>query len=225
MSWWDYGHWITRIAHRIPNANPHQIGIGGRAADGSIIPGASTFMIAENEAEGSWVLDELGSKYVVIDIETDVTKFHTMTIWGGLDPSDFFERYYENTADGLHSVQLYYPRYYESMCSRLYNFECKAVVPNNSTWAITYTEVTDNEGNKIKMLTGAANEGLPFATYKEAEDFIAANPDYVIVGVSPFLSPVPLDELDHYKMVHNSSGVVNLGDIVNSYVKIFEYSP
>ena len=24
MSWWDYGYWITRIAHRLPNANPGQ---------------------------------------------------------------------------------------------------------------------------------------------------------------------------------------------------------
>ncbi|MFO7967199.1 MAG: hypothetical protein R6U44_06340, partial [Archaeoglobaceae archaeon] len=28
MSWWDYGHWIETIAHRIPNANPFQQGIG-----------------------------------------------------------------------------------------------------------------------------------------------------------------------------------------------------
>ena len=29
MSWWDYGHIITFIGHRIPNANPFQAGIGG----------------------------------------------------------------------------------------------------------------------------------------------------------------------------------------------------
>jgi len=28
MSWWDYGHIITYWAHRIPNANPFQAGIG-----------------------------------------------------------------------------------------------------------------------------------------------------------------------------------------------------
>jgi len=22
MAWWDYGYWISRIAHRLPNANP-----------------------------------------------------------------------------------------------------------------------------------------------------------------------------------------------------------
>jgi len=29
ISWWDYGHWITRIAHRIPVANPFQPGYWG----------------------------------------------------------------------------------------------------------------------------------------------------------------------------------------------------
>jgi len=24
LSWWDYGHWITTIGERIPNANPFQ---------------------------------------------------------------------------------------------------------------------------------------------------------------------------------------------------------
>lgn len=26
MSWWSYGHWITRVAHRIPISNPFQQG-------------------------------------------------------------------------------------------------------------------------------------------------------------------------------------------------------
>ena len=29
MSWWDYGHMITYIAKRIPNANPFQSGVAG----------------------------------------------------------------------------------------------------------------------------------------------------------------------------------------------------
>ena len=30
MSWWDYGHLITTIGKRIPNANPFQQGVAGR---------------------------------------------------------------------------------------------------------------------------------------------------------------------------------------------------
>jgi dolichyl-diphosphooligosaccharide--protein glycosyltransferase len=29
MSWWDYGHYITTIASRIPNNNPFQAGVTG----------------------------------------------------------------------------------------------------------------------------------------------------------------------------------------------------
>ncbi len=225
MSWWDYGHWITRIAHRIPNANPHQMGIGGRTANGSIIPGASPYMIAPNESQANWIMDELRSRYVVIDIETDVSKFHTMATWSGDNPADYFEQYYYQTENGSGSFMFYYPKYYQCMCSRLYNFECQAVVPNSSTWVISYTEMTDQNGQKIKVLTDVANEGRPFTTYAEAEAFINEHPEYRIVGIYPFMSPVPLEKLDHYKLIHSSDQMVNFGDMVTSYVKIFEYTP
>jgi len=48
MSWWDYGHVITYFAHRIPNANPFQSGIGGGT---NHAPGASTFFTAQSEEE------------------------------------------------------------------------------------------------------------------------------------------------------------------------------
>jgi dolichyl-diphosphooligosaccharide--protein glycosyltransferase len=57
MSWWDYGHIITYWAHRIPNANPFQGGIGGGTMH---VPGASTFLTAKSEDEANKVLDALG---------------------------------------------------------------------------------------------------------------------------------------------------------------------
>ncbi len=57
MSWWDYGHSITYWAHRIPNANPFQAGIGGGKTHA---PGASTFLTAKSEDEANKVLDALG---------------------------------------------------------------------------------------------------------------------------------------------------------------------
>jgi dolichyl-diphosphooligosaccharide--protein glycosyltransferase len=68
MSWWDYGHIITYWAHRIPNANPFQSGIGGGK---NHEPGASTFLTAQSEEEANKVLDALGingkpgARYVV----------------------------------------------------------------------------------------------------------------------------------------------------------------
>ena len=78
MSWWDYGHWIETIAHRMPIANPFQQGIGNKYNN---VPGASSFFTAENESYAEWVAEELGVKYVVSDIEMETGKFYAMAVW------------------------------------------------------------------------------------------------------------------------------------------------
>ena len=84
MSWWDYGHWITAIAHRIPNANPFQQGIGNKYDD---IPGAAPFFTAFNESYANKIADKLGVKYVITDVEMATGKFYAMAVWaeGSLD--------------------------------------------------------------------------------------------------------------------------------------------
>ncbi|MBO8183396.1 MAG: oligosaccharyl transferase, archaeosortase A system-associated [Archaeoglobus sp.] len=78
MSWWDYGHWITAIAHRIPNANPFQQGIGNKY---NHVPGAAPFFTAYNESEANAIADKLGVKYVVSDVEMATGKFYAMAVW------------------------------------------------------------------------------------------------------------------------------------------------
>ncbi len=219
MSWWDYGHWITRIAHRIPNANPFQVGIGG----------AASFFTAQDESSASEILNNLGSKYVIIDYPMATSKFYAMPLWIGESESQFFEVYYQKTAEGrLEPIQLYYPAYYQSICARLYNFEGQAVVPDNSTWVISYVERTDEQGNRYKEISDVANDGKPFTTYEEAEAYLGNQtaPNYGMVGTDRFTSPVPLEELEHYKLVHQSDTVVRLsGNETIPYVQIFEYLP
>jgi len=236
MSWWDYGHWITRIARRIPNANPFQGGIGGPGPNGSTIPGASIFMTAQNESYASEIMDVLDSRYVVIDYETAWPKYHTMITWSGKNQSDFYEnwyresngelRWYENPDPKLSpEIQLFYPTYYQSMCARLYNFGTEAVVPNNSTWVISYTWQTTENGERYKLLTDVANNQTPFATYEEAAAFINDHPGYVIVGTNPFVSPIPLEALKEYKPIHSSPSIVIQGENTSvSYVEIYEYT-
>ncbi len=78
MSWWDYGHWITAIAHRIPNANPFQQGIGNKYND---VPGAAPFFTAFNESYANRVADKLGVKFVISDVEMATGKFYAMATW------------------------------------------------------------------------------------------------------------------------------------------------
>jgi|Deesub1362B_J571_1020462.scaffolds.fasta_scaffold00075_71 dolichyl-diphosphooligosaccharide--protein glycosyltransferase len=78
MSWWDYGHWITSIAHRIPNANPFQQGIGNKYRD---VPGASSFFTAFNESKANEIAEKLGVRYVITDVEMATGKFYAMATW------------------------------------------------------------------------------------------------------------------------------------------------
>jgi len=223
MSWWDYGHWITRIAHRIPNANPFQAGARS----------AAEFFTAQDETTASEILDYLGSRYIVIDrlmAKHEMTpdgiirgKFYAMIVWSEQDLDEFFEVYYHRTAEGLTPILLYYPEYYRSMCIRLYNFAGEAVVPDNSTLVISYKDTTAL-GLHYKEISSVEQ----FATYEEAEAYLQSKDSsyYRIVGDNAFSSPVPLEELEHYTLIHKSpSTVVTRGNDTISYVEIFEYSP
>ena len=124
MSWWDYGHWIETIGHRMPNANPFQAGVGGRrgSIDEENQPGSSTFFTAQSEEEATAVLeavdpapDKAGARYIVSDVEMATGKFYAMTAWT-LDS----EGYYQSYLTGSGSQYLPSTRYFNSMESRLH---------------------------------------------------------------------------------------------------------
>ncbi|PSP54265.1 oligosaccharyl transferase, archaeosortase A system-associated [Halobacteriales archaeon QH_7_68_42] len=70
MSWWDYGHWITQMSERIPNANPFQQG-----ADQ-----AANFLLSQSEDDANDVLDDLDdgegteTRYVMVDWKMATTE-------------------------------------------------------------------------------------------------------------------------------------------------------
>jgi hypothetical protein len=65
-----------------------------------------------------------------------------------------------------------------------------------------------------------------FSTYDAAKEFVDANVNYLIVSSSPLDSPVPLEKLEHYKLIHQSPSVVVTQQRGNLFeVEIFEYSP
>ena len=124
MSWWDYGHWIETIGHRMPNANPFQHGIGGRreSIDEENQPGSSTFFTAQSEEEATSVLeaihpdpDKAAARYIISDVEMATSKFHAMPAWT-LDTEGYYQPYWiGNEYRNLPST-----RYYNSMESRLH---------------------------------------------------------------------------------------------------------
>ena len=207
MSWWDYGHWITRIGHRIPIASPFQ----ALAA-----PVAGKYLTSQNETAANQIMDELGVKYVMSDYAMPVYKFYAMLTWAGKSESDFYDIYYAPAEDGiLQPFRLFYPSYYNSTVVRLYNFNGETAVPSeNATIVISYREQVDLQGMRYKEITSSGS----FSTYEEARDFVAGHTseNYRIVGVDAFKSPVPLEKLEHYQLVYASSSPYP--------VKVFEYT-
>ena len=123
MSWWDYGHWITTIAHRIPNANPFQQGIGGAQRGGK--PGAAPFFTAQNEEIADKIADTLGVRYVVSDVEMmspsgflGIGKFDAMAVWakGSIQIPEYYTQVY--TRQGR--VTIPSDRYFNTMEAKLH---------------------------------------------------------------------------------------------------------
>ncbi len=120
MSWWDYGHVITYWAHRIPNANPFQAGIGGGATHA---PGAATFLTAKSEEQASDVLNALGIKgkpgarYVVSNAYMAYGIMATIAIWN--EEYDYWTQI--RTRDGLQRVPAL--KYYQVMEAKLHIFD------------------------------------------------------------------------------------------------------
>ena len=217
MNFWAHGHWITAIAHRIPTSNPFQAGAFM----------TSRFFITQDESSANEVLDVLGCKYVILDYELSITNFSGMVPWAGASYEEYLDiyRYRYREGGALTFGVFYYPEYYTSMSSRLYNFGGQAVVPHNSTTVISYEEKSLPLLGSYKEIIDTRN----FTTYEEAKEFVESQdePNYRIVGVDPFTSPVPLNELEHYQLVHQSDPEVLTKKKVEpiSVVKIYEYVP
>ena len=127
MSWWDYGHYIEVMGHRMPNANPFQQGIGGRrhSINEKNEPGSATFFTAPSEEEASAVLkaidprpDKVGARYIMSDAIMATDIFMAMPEWT-LDTKDYFVPY----MIGNGSTYLPSDRYYNSMEARLHIFD------------------------------------------------------------------------------------------------------
>lgn len=216
MSWWDYGYWITYIAHRIPNASPG----GQRGAHD-----AGLFFTATDESSANEILDRLGSRYVIVDLDMAVGKYYAMAEWAGKPQDQFYDVYYEKGTDMYSPLVVYYPAFYQSMCIRLYVLRGKEWVPQETTvvsWRAS--NLVDSEGNTIEAKV--VTDKKSFSRYADALAFVETNPSYTIVGTNRLLSPVPLEKLDHYTLVHSSPNPgVQWGDDTISRVLVFKYGP
>jgi dolichyl-diphosphooligosaccharide--protein glycosyltransferase len=212
LSWWDYGYWVSLIGRRIPFSNPGTSGERGEAK----------FLMAPDEAAATQSIRDINIRYIIIDNEIASwdSKFFALAQWYGKSYQDYYDIYLQKQGDNYSQVLLFYPEYYQTMVVRLYNFDGSAVTPGEVN-VIGFNQVTANDGNKYNLI----NDTKKFNTYGEAEEFVAGQTPgtYRIVGEDPFKSPVPLEALKNYKLVHGSEQNVTAGSNNTPQVKIFEY--
>lgn len=210
-AWWPYGYWILRIGHRLPICDP---GGGYRGA-------VAKMFTAQNETTANQVASSLNSKYIIIDDATVTSILGSVTTYAGTDITQFFDMYLVSVMGNLKPVLYYYPQYYQCLATRLYYFDGNEITAN-STSVISYVETVGPGGVHYKKISGTKS----FPSYKEAEDYISKQKsgNYRIASTSPLVSPVPLERLEHYKLVYPSSNATSVIPGQIPTVKIFEYT-
>ena len=88
LAWWDYGYWITRIAHRIPSANPSQHPVA--------VANVARIFTSQDENSANEIVKEIGASYVILDYQTVTGKFHAVAAWAGSSLEEFFEITWQN---------------------------------------------------------------------------------------------------------------------------------
>ncbi|MCK4722869.1 MAG: hypothetical protein KAT75_06175, partial [Dehalococcoidia bacterium] len=156
------------------------------------------------------------ASYVIIDFKAATGKFWAIATWAGREPAEFFDMYLRLQDNYVVQETYLRPEYYRTLSTRLYNFDGKALTPEEVT-VIAYEEIDVPEAGRFKLITGKEE----FDSYQEAESYISSQEagNYRIVGIDPFISPVPLAALEHYQLVHSS----DIGTGFVPEVKIFKY--
>ncbi|GAA0728373.1 oligosaccharyl transferase, archaeosortase A system-associated [Halorubrum trapanicum] len=209
QSWWDYGHWITTRAERIPNANPFQQN-AGEAAD---------YLLAPSEEEAAEVLASQSTegndtRYVMVDwqMASPNSKFNApVTFYSGNETvNDFNELLYQQVEgqDGQQgglqaALQIRTQRYHESQMIRLYQHYGSAVEPEPVVldWEPRTAQTQSGEQVDIKVLPSEGEPIQRFDNLSAAQSYVEEDGSAQVGGVMGVPSE-RLDALEHYRLVH-----------------------
>ena len=221
LACWEYGYWIERLAHRIPNTNPKQT----QARE------VGAFLLANQPSEASAALDALNTRYVIADAMLQAVIqdargersgfFSSIAISAGRSPTDYCQVFELSDDGGQAGSRLYcFAEYYQTMAVRLAVFEGRAVTPSSVT-AISWSD-ENRAGGPVKRLL----REMTFTSSDEAGRFIATRPSerWRLASADLRASCVPLEALTDYRPVFRSLGRQWAGDRPGPpAVQIFEY--
>jgi dolichyl-diphosphooligosaccharide--protein glycosyltransferase len=210
MSWWDYGHWITQMGERIPNANPFQQG-----ADQ-----AANFLLSRSEGEANGVLDELEdgqgtqTRYVMVDWKMATTErryatggqpiningkyFAPFAFKDDVERLDYYEPLFYRVGQGnsFRRFQRQKQPYYESTAIRLYHFHGSAIEPE--------PVVLDWERESVGQGSIPVSQGIQrFDNMSAARQYVREDGSSQVGGVGRYPEErVPA--MEHYRLVGTS---------------------
>ena len=213
MAWWDYGHWILRMARRIPASTPFQ----WNAVT------AARFFTAESEQDADKEARALLSRYVIVDNLLPLGKFGSVISFAGGEEAKYYEMFDVPERDGVRPVTLFYPPYYRTMAVRLYLFDAAAIQPSRAV-VLKYERYRRPDGTFGKLVS----EARKYPDYSAAVAFVTSQRrgNYAIGSDSALRSPVAVAALAGYRLVYQSEPeMINAEFPPMPAVKVFQYAP
>jgi dolichyl-phosphooligosaccharide-protein glycotransferase len=215
---WPAGHWITYLAHRIPNANPFQDHITGPN-------NIYNFLFAEDEDSALAVSTALGTRYVITDYG-----FATSLMAGNQSYGNGTLRWDDYTPIMIHPLesgdtkilQFFSTSFFLTMATRLHNFDGSLIEPNKAF----YIEYTWENGVAYPVVSRL--EQLPAGEARSKAANVSGASGLHAIAVSGFTDQ-PVDvvsALRHFRLVYESptnARQPGLAEIKS--VKIFEIVP
>ncbi len=211
LSWWDYGHWITVIARKIPVTNPFQDNVRGRN-------GASAYFLSQSEDEAERIADHMGVRYVISDDRMGNTKFLSMIPWYNDSLSEgYFTTTFANPSAGGNDVWYIDAPYYHTMVGRLQNLDGSDTLPSKAA----YVEYSDSDrANPVVIKSGTANYTTAVSMAEQYNRSAAPGTHAVVLGgsLSQPLDHVPA--LRHYRLIFESAPQGPEGHSVKIYERV-----
>jgi dolichyl-diphosphooligosaccharide--protein glycosyltransferase len=238
MSWWDYGHWITVEAERIPNANPFQ--------EGSTT--AANYLLAPSEERAEQLLDDLDeddakTRYVMVDWQMIKvgSKFGAPVVFyddRDVSQSTFYKPaiIVEQTGQGFQFSGWFSrqyvkdQRYYESTMVRLYRYHGSAKAPQPVV--VDWTDEGQTSLGPTLLMEKESTHVKQFDNMSAARDYVERDGSSQVGGISNLPSEY-VPALQHYRLVALSddklapANYIFNGELQNApaYVKTFERVP
>ncbi len=238
---WDSGHWITFFAHRIPITNPFQDNLAGSN-------GADAFFLEQNEPQADAILEGLGGRYVIVDSTLAVDKFTNLIPWAS-DSTDispyisWFMLPEPGNTKNLDKVHRFNDGYFQTVVSRLYNFDGSMTMPVNAEYIPYVIRQVPAAGESAGDVNGYArvisgdvpvdiSSGTGNLTLIPEGQVLSSSAYAGLYSSLPYEPVATVPALKHYRLVHESpdnasvaafpeSDTVMLPDIKS--VKVFEY--